>query len=57
MLAPGTDNDIVNQMPMYGVWVHPGCFEFISLTEECVGNSEIVFSTLGQEQDTIGLDI
>lgn len=57
MLVPGTDNDIVNQMPTFGGRVHPGCFESVSLSEECVGNGEIVFSTLGQEEDTIGVDI
>ena len=56
--VPGSNNNVVQVIQvMLGSGVHPGCFEFMFLPEEGVGDRKIVFCTLGQEEYTIGVDI
>lgn len=52
-----SDNYIVNHGPMFGARRHPGCCECIVLSEEAFGDNEIVFCTLGQEENPTGADL
>ena len=42
-VSAATDG-IVNQMPLFRSGVHPCCLVLICLTEQCVGDGEVVLS-------------
>ena len=42
--------DRVNQVPLFGPGVHPSGFELICLAEDGVGDTQLEFSTLAQEE-------
>ena len=50
-----SNDDAVNQVPLFGPGVHPGGFELICLAEDDVGDAYLVFSTLAQEEQAIGI--
>ena len=43
-VSAATDG-IFNQMPLFRSGVHPCCLALICLTEQCVGDDEVVLST------------
>lgn len=42
--VPGSNNDIIYQMPMFGSRVHPKCLnvEFVFLPEQGIGDKKVV---------------
>ena len=44
-----SNDDVVNQVPLFRSGVHPGGFELICLVEYGAGDTCLVFSTLAQE--------
>ena len=42
------DDNKVNQVPLLGSWVHPGCFVLFSLMEDSVGDAQHVLSTFAK---------
>ena len=44
---------IVNQMPLFRSGVQPCCLVLICLTEQCVGDGEVVLSTETQQHEAV----
>ena len=44
------DDGILNEMLMYGSWVHPGGFAAVGLTKYCVGDQQFMCDTGPEEQ-------
>ena len=40
------DDNKVNQVPLFGYWVHPGCLVLVSLMKDGVGDAQHVLSTI-----------
>ena len=51
-VSAATDG-IVNQMPLFRSGVHPCCLVLICLTEQCVGDGEVVLSTETQQHEAV----
>lgn len=51
----GLNNDIVNLVPMLGVWMLPKDFLPVLLINHCVSDHQVVFSTFGEKESSIGV--
>ena len=51
-VSAATDG-IVNQMPRFRSGVHPYCLVPTYLTEQCIGDGEVVLSTETQQYDAV----
>lgn len=41
-------NDVVNQVPLFGMWVHP-CFIFVLLLQDDISYGQVVLRTEGED--------
>ena len=57
MFVCATYNDVVQQMPVLGSWMHPSSLLSISQLEQCIGNREVKFGTCFQEPEPIAIDV
>ena len=46
MAVFGADDCVIDEVPALGARMHPGCFKLVLLTEECVGDDQVVLCTL-----------
>ena len=51
--VPVATGGIVNQMPLFRSGMHPCCLVLICLTEQCVGDGEVVLSTETQQHEAV----
>ena len=47
------NQDVVQEMPVFGAWVLPCCLEFILLLEQGVGDDELMLRSELQKQAPI----
>ncbi len=54
---PGSYNDIVNEMPLFGTGMSPRCLKLVFLAKESISDDEIMFNTIAEKHNSTSVDV
>ncbi len=54
---PGSYNDIVNEVPLFGAGMSPRCLKFVFLTKESISDDEIMFNTIAEKHNSTSVAV